>query len=293
MEDSPRPSCDEEGRMSGGLIPQRAAIAVADLLDNCAHIQPGQHVLLLCAVDGLHGGRNLVDEQAISWIQQGIQQRRAHASVLWTDMPLHPEVYWDRTSNDVPAWDFPPVVNAAMGAADLLITHLIDYWTEGELRDSRTPNYLYNMATTAPLLTSNWSLTPWELVAEIRVRAAARVTAGAPWTITHPNGTDVRGTVGRLNLRYGDLRHGRFPEGVFPSLPTTGAEGVLIFDTTGPALGSAHRPTVPVQRPRANHARRRGLWTMTPESIGGILWFWSTGQILEHARKREVSGGRP
>ena len=220
--------------MSSGLVPARAAIAVADLLDNCARVQPGQHILLLCAVDGLHGGRNLVDEEAISWIQHGIQQRRAHATVLWTDMPPHPEVYWSRTSDAVPAWDFPPVVKAAMGAADLLITHLVDYWTEGELRDSRTPNYLYNMATTSRLLASNWAFTPWELVAEIRVQAAAMVTAGAPWTISHPNGTEVRGTVGRLNPRYGDLRHGPFPEGVFPSLPTVGAEGVLVFDTTGP-----------------------------------------------------------
>jgi len=52
--------------MTSGLIPERAAIAVADLLDNCAQVQPGQHVLLLCAQDGLYGGRNLVDEQAIT-----------------------------------------------------------------------------------------------------------------------------------------------------------------------------------------------------------------------------------
>jgi hypothetical protein len=219
--------------MVEALIPERAAIAVADMLDNCARIQRDQHVLILSAIDGLHGGRNLVDEQAVSWIQAGIQQRGAHATVLWADMPLHPDVYWSRSSDAIPAWDLPPIVKGAMASADLVINQLIDYWTEGELRN-RVPNYFYNMATTSRLLTSAWALTPWELVAEIRIRAAAMVTTGAPWRITHPNGTDVRGTVGRLMPHYGELRYGPFPEGVFPSLGTTGAEGEMIFDRMGP-----------------------------------------------------------
>ena len=220
--------------MAGGLIPQRAAIAVSDLLDNCARVQRDQHVLLLCGLDGLYGGRNLIDEQAVSWIQTGIQQRGAHATVLWTDMPLHPDVYWSRTTNDVPAWDLPPIVKGAMASADLVINHLTDYWTEGELRN-RVPNYFYNMATTSRLLQSAWALTPWELVAEIRVRAAAMVATGAPWRITHPNGTDVRGTVGEhLMPGYHETRNGPFPEGVFPSTPSSDAEGTLIFDMNGP-----------------------------------------------------------
>jgi hypothetical protein len=219
--------------MSAGLIPARAATAIADLLDNCARVQRDQHVLLLCAVDGLYGGRNLIDEQAVNWIQTGIQQRGAHATVLWTDMPLHPDVYWSRGSNDVPRWDLSAVVKGAMAGADLVINQLMDYWTEGELRD-RVPNYFYNMATTSRLLTSAWALTPWELVAEIRIQAAALVTPGARWRITHPNGTDVSGTVGRLMQHYGEIRYGPFPEGVFPSTPSVGAEGVLIFDQNGP-----------------------------------------------------------
>lgn len=219
--------------MNLGLIPTRASIAVADLLDNCAQVQRDQHVLLLCALDGLYGGRNLIDEQAVSWIQMGIQQRGAHATVLWTDMPLHPDVYWNRHSDEIPVWDLPPIVKGAMASADLVINQLTDYWTEGELTN-RVPNYFYNMATTSRLLSSAWALTPWELVAEIRIQAAAMVTPDAAWRITHPNGTDVRGKVGRLMPRYGDLRHGPWPEGVFPSLPTIGAEGELTFDRMGP-----------------------------------------------------------
>jgi hypothetical protein len=214
-------------------MPQRAGIAVADLLDNCARVQTGQHVLLLCALDGLHGGRNLIDEEAVSWIQAGIQLRGAHPTVLWTDIPLHPDAYWHRDSDELPAWDLPGIVKGAMAGADLVITQLTDYWTEGELKD-RVPNYFYNMATTSSLLSSRWALTPWELVAEIRVRSAAMVTVGADWRITHPNGTDVRGKVGQVPPHYFERRYGPFPEGVFPSLPTVGAEGTIIFEKNGP-----------------------------------------------------------
>ena len=49
-------------------IPQGAAIAINDLLEHCAKVQTGQEVLILAHVDGLHGGDNLVDQEAISWI---------------------------------------------------------------------------------------------------------------------------------------------------------------------------------------------------------------------------------
>src|SRR5512136_1676288 len=71
-------------------IPKGAAIAVGDLLDHCAKIQPGQEVVLLAHIDGLYGGDNLVDEKAISWIQAAIQQRGANASVLWIDEQAKP-----------------------------------------------------------------------------------------------------------------------------------------------------------------------------------------------------------
>ena len=49
-------------------IPGGAATAINDLLDHCAKIQPGEEVLLLAQIDGLYGGDNLVDQEAISWI---------------------------------------------------------------------------------------------------------------------------------------------------------------------------------------------------------------------------------
>ncbi len=80
-------------------IPKGAAVAINDLLDQCARIKAGQEVVLLAHIDGLHGGDNLVDEEAISWIQTAIQQRGANASVLWIDEQAKPH-----------AWRLPPVV---------------------------------------------------------------------------------------------------------------------------------------------------------------------------------------
>jgi hypothetical protein len=225
--------------MSTGLVSQRAALAIADLLDKCAQVQPGQHVVLLAALDGLCGGRNIVDEQAISWIQAGVQQRGAYATVIWADVPLHPDVYWNRTSDALPVWHLPPVVEGAIKCADIVIGHLVDLWTEGEvvgvldvLRERNVP-YVFNMATTAPLLASAFCLTPWELAAEIRVQAAKFAPAGSRWVVTHANGTHLEGTI----VRGGDntvVRHTKFPEGVFPILVSKGVEGELIYESTGP-----------------------------------------------------------
>ncbi|MDP2268678.1 MAG: hypothetical protein Q8K46_05850, partial [Deltaproteobacteria bacterium] len=88
-------------------IPRGAAIAIGDMLDNCAKIKSGQEVVILAHVDGLYGGDNLVDETAIAWIQTAVQHRGANPTVLWIDEPAKPH-----------AWRLPPVVKAAMGACD-------------------------------------------------------------------------------------------------------------------------------------------------------------------------------
>ena len=49
-------------------MPPQVAVAINDLMDNCAEVEAGQQVLILAATDGLHGGWNLVDEQTIAWV---------------------------------------------------------------------------------------------------------------------------------------------------------------------------------------------------------------------------------
>ena len=78
--------------MSSAYMLADAAVAINDMLDCCAVVKPGQHVLILAAIEGLHGGRNLVDEQTVFWIRSGMQGRGAHTTVIWTDMPKRPNV---------------------------------------------------------------------------------------------------------------------------------------------------------------------------------------------------------
>lgn len=155
-------------------IPRGAAIAIDDMLDNCAKIKSGQEVLILAHVDGLYGGDNLVDETAISWIQTAVQHRGANPTVLWIDEPAKPH-----------AWRLPPVVKAAMGACDIFINNSFDVVFE-ELVELK--QYLWetkivlvrNFAVTAPLLCTAWAQTPHELVSEIRYQASLPFKEGPP-----------------------------------------------------------------------------------------------------------------
>ena len=218
-------------------IPKGALIAINDMLENCAKIKPGQEVLLLAHIDGLYGSDNLVDEEAISWIQSAVQAHGANASVLWIDEP-----------GKAHAWRFPPVVKAAMAACDVLINHSFDlvieeiteflaYITDHKIRMVR------NFATTAPLLCTAWAQTPHELVSEIRYQASAPFKDGAPWQLTDDNGTHLEGTVvDYTNLpdvpgQAYRLRRDEagfylpFPEWMHPPVRIVKTTGTFVFDS--------------------------------------------------------------
>lgn len=171
------------------MIPGAAVVSINDLLDQAAKVMPGQQVTLIAHVDGLHGGDNLVDMDAISWIQAAIQFRGARASVLWIDEPskLH-------------AWRLPPVVKAAMKASDITILHSFDITFEEivELKQfvyNEHIRMVRNFATTAPLLCTAWAQTPHELVSAIRYQSLLPLVEGASWQLTDPNGTHLEGVI--------------------------------------------------------------------------------------------------
>jgi hypothetical protein len=217
-------------------IPGPAAISINDMLDSCAKISPGQEVLILAYIDGLHGGDNLVDREAIAWIQTAIQMRGAKASVLWAD---------ERST--VHKWRFPPIVKAAMAASDLMINNTLDLSFE-ELVDfkqftwNEKKPFVRNFATTSSLLCTKWAQTPYELVSEIRYQAALLIEVGAAWQLTDANGTHLEGTV----LPAFDPHHPWFttyavrreeagyyrpwPEWVLPPIRLAGTSGVFVFD---------------------------------------------------------------
>jgi hypothetical protein len=217
-------------------IPQAAAISINDMLDHCAKVQPGQEVLILAYIDGLYGGDNLVDREAVSWIQTFVGARGAHASVLWVDelVKLH-------------TWRFPPIVKAAMTASDIMINNTLDLsfeeivefkqftWNEKKL-------FVRNFATTSSLLCTNWAQTPQELVNEIRYQAALDIKDGLSWQLSDDNGTSLEGTIlpafhpnhpwfMTYAVRREEAGYYRpWPEWVHPPIRISNTSGVFIFD---------------------------------------------------------------
>lgn len=171
-------------------IPKGALVAIGDMLDSCINLQPDQEVLIVADINGLHGGDSLVDEEAISWIQNAVQARDANASVMWTD-----------ASQQTDAWRIPSIVMAAMAGSDIVINNAFFDLPTTELAEFRAfwkeKNFkmLRNFATTAPLLCTAWAQTPYELVSEIRYQASLAFKTGAPLRLTDPNGTHLEGTV--------------------------------------------------------------------------------------------------
>jgi len=227
------------------LIPKQAAIAIADMIDNCAKVKPGMNVLLVAGNDGVYGGVNIVDSEVISWLHSAIVQRGADATVVWCDIPYRPMVYWGDGADPGTAWRLPPIVAGAMKSADCIISNAVDLTFEEELRETadlleeKNIKYARNMATTGSLLTSNWGLTPYELVSEIRVQACALAVPGTKWVMTHPNGSHIEGYVVKPE-DMDDYAHYRdigvycpFPEGVWSSIRARDAEGVGIINEIG------------------------------------------------------------
>jgi hypothetical protein len=216
-------------------IPRGASIAIDDMLDKCAQIQEGQEVLILAQIDGLYGGDNLVDEQAVSWIQAAVQSRGANASVLWIDEPDRPH-----------AWRVPPVVKAALSRSDLMINHSFDLVAEEiiefrELFGAKDPDFIMvrNFATTAPLLNTAWAQTPHELVSEIRYQASVPFKDGVAWRLTDENGTDLEGVVAGSDnplfpvytTRRAEVGGYRpWPEWVIPPINIKSTNGTVVFD---------------------------------------------------------------
>ena len=132
-----------------------------------------------------------------------------------------------------------------MKGADCIISNAVDLTFEEELRETadileeHNIPYARNMATTGSLLTSNWGLTPYELVSEIRVQACALAVPGAKWVMTHPNGSHIEGYVVKPEdmddyAHYRDIGVYRpFPEGVWSSIRARDAEGVGIINEIG------------------------------------------------------------
>ena len=225
-------------------IPKSALNSIADLLDQTMHIQAGNKVLVVAYLDGLYGGDNLVDRDAIHWIADELESRGAIPEVLWVDAP-----------GEKHNWVFPDVVREAMQRNDRMIYHSFDLVVE-EIIAFRKSLYEFirptpvqgnnitavrNLATTGLLLCSKWAQTPYELVSEIRHQAGKRIQAlvGQKWELSDPLGTQLTGFVLPCTSGFGsyDARRERrtqtpWPEWVVPPIHLADTSGVFVFDRT-------------------------------------------------------------
>jgi hypothetical protein len=212
-------------------------VSLADMVDNCAEIKPGMEVLILAHKDGLYGGDNLVDEEAVAWTSSVIQSRGAHCSILWIDEP-----------QKVHEWRYPPIVKGAVAGADMLISTLFHIGTTefGEFRkhleDAGT--WMVRMfPVTAPLLMSEWAQTPYELVSTIRhVSSNPFLKHMSKFVLTDPNGTCLEGYTldpvqrpGIPGLPYNSFRKAVrrvafWPEWVHPPINCKDISGVYFFN---------------------------------------------------------------
>jgi hypothetical protein len=215
-------------------IPKAATISIGDMLDHCARIKPGDEVLILSHIDGLYGSDNVVDREAVSWIQSMVQARGANASILWIDEP-----------GQAHSWRFPPVAKAAMSACNVLINHSFNLVTEEMIEfrkyiSERKFRMVRNFATTAPLLCTAWAQTPYELVSEIRYQSSLPFKNGEAWQLTDDNGTHLEGIFMPPHDPnfpfYSARRHESgyylpWPEWVHPPVFIGKTSGTFIFDS--------------------------------------------------------------
>lgn len=218
-------------------IPEEAMISLTDMVDVCAEVKPGMEVVVVAHKDGLYGGDNLVDEEAVAWMASVVESRGAHCSVLWLD---------GKQKKD--HWYYPAVLHGVVEEADMILCTSFDITTTelGNFRkhfeDAKT--WMVRIfPVTAPLLMSEWAQTPHELVTAIRhVSSRPFMKHMAPFVLTDPNGTHLEGFTldpvqrpGIPGLPYDSyrkqVRHVSFwPEWVHPPVNCKDVNGVYYFD---------------------------------------------------------------
>ena len=233
------PACPAAQRryVTDESIPLAAQISINDLLEHGAHLKPGQRVALIAYLDGLYGGDNLVDREAIQWIRRAIEERGNQVEVLWVDEPSR-----------IHDWKFPDQVRVVMERNDLTITHSFDLTMEEvtpfrqfvgpAVRQGKMAPLVRNFASTAPLLCSTWAQTPQELVSEIRLQSSLWIKAGLKWQLTDPNGTHLEGVI--LPSPVPDMKYGTrreeggswlpWPEWCVPPIAVGETSGFVVFD---------------------------------------------------------------
>jgi hypothetical protein len=199
----------------------------------CGGVKEGMNVLILNMInDPFHP----VDEMVVHAMATIAQEAKANVQILWT------------TGMEKSWWsDIPPIVLAAMSAANIVINHTSinrPLKAVRELMFGKGVVNLRNSASTVEIMSSEWARFPFELSEEIMYRVGERFEAAQNWRVVHPNGTDISGRIGRpsatqtgittYNVRRGTTRNRLFPQGPHNVMTSVGANGIIVFDRTLP-----------------------------------------------------------
>ena len=67
--------------------------------------------------------------------EAGVQARGAYATVMWIDVPVRRNVIWPDIPTRKSVWHIPGPVKSVMRDCDLLISQVLDFSTEEELKE--------------------------------------------------------------------------------------------------------------------------------------------------------------
>lgn len=247
-------------------IPQEAWDFLSDMVDHCVDMNDScKEVLILAHKDGLYGGDNLIDEEAISWVSTAFTSRGHHVAILWVDDPQL-----------VHQWRYPPIVKSAIEGADILINtpwqmpieEIADFRNHLEISHQYDPTRLNNphfplrpdkspvkdrdggtwmvrlFPVTATLMMTEWARTPYELVVWLRHISSEpfmKLDVPTAFEMTDPNGTHLTGKTinptkraGIPGMPYDSWRKESshylpLPEWVHPPINCTDVKGEFYF----------------------------------------------------------------
>ncbi len=220
--------------MSSRIFSNQLLEGARNCILRCGGVSRGMNVLILSLIND---PAYPVDEMVVHVLATAAQEAGANVQILWT------------TGMEKGWWsDVPPIVAAAWGAADVVVSNALAFgrgvkvireamFKKGTIR-------IRNMAPTTGMLSSEWARFPFELSDEITRWVGAHFEQAQTWRVAAANGTDVTGKIGRVPTegtgmtRYGQKRREKknrpFPQGCFNPITSEDTNGIIVFDRTLP-----------------------------------------------------------
>jgi len=248
---------------------------IQNCVTDCAKVTKGQSVYVVSE-------EGAVDPEVVDTLEIAARHRGGDVRIVWG-----PKISKDRRD------DIPPAVLDAYANADVLFAHYPTLKREvlhphfpGETR-VRVPN----RARSVPLMSSAWAGFPYSVQRAAAVTLDALSAPGKSWSITSPNGTDVRGMFGApdstvAQAYFVEDEDGRarrnFPGGVHSPVMAVATEGVIVADHVARFAGMNEGQPVRLELKEGrvvsiNGGDDEGSMRATLERTDGYIDSWHAG----------------